>query len=258
MTSISVAVMAHQKRESYVAKLVPRLGVGDDRVVWDRRDDRWETGRRAMMHHDPEADWHMVIQDDALVCRDLIAGLEQALDHVPRETIVSPFIGTVRPARQRIQQIADRARRSRDVSWVILNTLNWGVVVVVPVWTIPDMVAWADYKDVPYYDTRVGQYYWRQLGWPTWYTWPSLVDHRRGPSISGHGESVAHEFIGENASALEWDRSGQVLDYQTTGQKIPAQPRARQSQRTGTPQPRKGWTPQRKQQRITTREGTSS
>lgn len=220
MTRLSVAVMAHQRRSVFVRELINDLGIDRDRVVWDSINDRWDTGRRAMLHHDPDSDWHMVLQDDALVCRDLVAGLEVALDNVPRETIVSPFMGTRRPAKQRMEEITSRARRE-DPSWIVMNVLNWGVGIIVPTASIPGMVAWCDSEDYPNYDKRVGRYYWRVLHWTTWHPWPNLIDHRRGPSLAGHGDSVAYEFIGADRSALDRDWGGSVMDTRGAGRTRP-------------------------------------
>lgn len=230
MATLSVAVMAHEKRADLVPELVDRLGIGDDQVVWDSgNNNRWDTGRRAMLAHDPDADFHMVIQDDAVVCRDLIPGLQAALDHVPPDALVCPYVGTRRPMAERVEAAVEQAEERR-ASWIVMQTLNWGVAIVVPTRTIPDMIAWADKLAIPNYDKRVGQYYWRRLNWPTWHPWPSLVDHRDVPSLSGHGpDRHAHRFAGEDVSALDlpWDGPQvMAIDWLTRG-------RRRQMRRAG-------------------------
>lgn len=211
MATLSVAVMAHQARAHLVPDLVERLGIEDGQVVWDRYEDRWDTGRRAMLAHDPDADWHMVIQDDAVVCRDLIPGLKVALDQVPADALACPYVGTRRPMTERVAAAVERAE-DRDASWIVMQTLNWGVAIIVPTRTIPDMLNWADRLQIPNYDKRVGQYYWRVHNWPTWYTWPSLVDHRDVPSLAGHGpDRHAHRFAGEDVSALDLPWDGEVV-----------------------------------------------
>ena len=84
---LSVAVMAHPKRADLIPALCDSIDA-DVPVVWDERNDRWDTGRRALLAFDPAATHHLVVQDDALVCRDLVAGLQRALPHVPREAPV--------------------------------------------------------------------------------------------------------------------------------------------------------------------------
>lgn len=222
MAKLSVSVMAHHKRAHLVPELVERLGVDADRVTWDRKSDRWETGRRAMLDHDPDADYHMVLQDDAIICRDLIPGLQVALDHVPAEALACPYVGTRRPLTEKVTAAVEQAN-TLNASWIVLQTLNWGVAIIVPTATITDMVTWCDRLKIPNYDKRVGQYYWRVHNWPTWYTWPCLVDHRDVPSLAGHGpDRRAHRFAGEDISALDLHWDGErvmAIDWLTRGRR---------------------------------------
>src|SRR5690606_4281782 len=135
-----------RKREHMVGDLVERLGVDPDRVVWDRTNDRWDTGVRAWQHHDPGADWHLVLQDDALICRDLIPGLEKALERVPVESTVSLYLGN------RGVGLKAAARVPDGVSWVQMPKLIWGVAMCVPTCTIPDMLRWCRSVDLENYD----------------------------------------------------------------------------------------------------------
>jgi hypothetical protein len=205
---LSVAIMADQRRHALVDEMLERI----DRkpaVVWDRHRDRWETGRRAGWAHDPTATHHLVLQDDAIICRDLVAGLEAALEYVPAEAIVSPFIARRRPMPEKVDAAVARARQA-DASFVIMRALNWGVGILAPTEIIPDMIAWCDrVPKYPNYDKRVGQYFIRVPLWPTWCTWPSLVDHNEDtPSLAGHGPGrTAHEFLGTDRSALDIDWS---------------------------------------------------
>jgi hypothetical protein len=213
---MSVAVMAHHRR----AHLVPQLVCALDRyprIVWDRRNDRWDTGRRAWLAADLRADWHLVLQDDALVCADLIAGLESAVAHIPERAIVSAFCGSRRPPRRQFETTLPAnlaACRKAGAAWLAMTHLCWGLAVAAPTWSIPAMVAWADGRDIPEYDTRVGRYY-RSIGWRTYCTVPSLVDHAPVPSlIGGDGHEPnrrALGFAGQDASALDVDwGAGQV------------------------------------------------
>ena len=214
---LSAAVMAHPVREPQVLELLGAL----DREVpvsWDTAGppssdprQRWRNGRRAWEMHDPDADWHMVIQDDALVVPDLLAGLEAALEHVPPEAIVCPYVGTKRPHKARVNA-AVKIATEQGARWLSMRSLNWGVAIVAPVESIDRMLEWCDTQTLMSYDKRIGVYYRDVLGWRTWYPFPSLVDHREGPSICGHSHSgrVAHRM--HTGSALEVDWSGPVLD----------------------------------------------
>ena len=112
---LSASIMAHPARSGEVAELVAAL----DREVpiyWDnegppsgKADRVWRTARGAWELADPAADWHALIQDDALVCRDLLAGLELALEHVPPDAVVSGYLGTGRTVPIRWEALARAA-----------------------------------------------------------------------------------------------------------------------------------------------------
>lgn len=221
--NLSVAVMAHRKREHLIPALLAGLGIGEEHVVWDTTNNRWDTGRRAMAAYDPAADWHMVVQDDVIVCADFIEGMTKALEHVPPERIVQPYVGTRRPLQGYVMEVIAKADEI-GASWLEMRALMWGTVIIVPTWTIDDMLVWCDRRAWPNYDKRVGQYYYAKLAWSTYYTWPSLSDHmdpdRDGePSIVGHGGGrVAHRFAGRETSALSFDWSGPVAQMRGLAQ----------------------------------------
>lgn len=204
---LSVKIMAHKKRAKFVEELVERLGLTEDDVIWDKIQNRWDTGRRAWEAVDQTAEWGAVIQDDAVVCKDFIAGMEKALHYIPRDMVVSPYVGTRRPLAHRVEA-AVRAAKRNDAAWIRMPSLNWGVAIVLPTDIIDGMLPWCDKQGYPNYDRRVGRYAIDVKKMHTICTWPSLVDHRDVPSLVGHGGGrYAHQFIGEDASALDIDWS---------------------------------------------------
>lgn len=199
--SLSIAIMAHPKREMYIPGLQARIG-RPARVTWDRMNDRWDTGRRSLLAYDATKTHHMVIQDDAVVCRDLPAGVESALAEVPPDALLGLYLGRTRawkPVWMRAQRIQPGLR------WVRMAELMWGVGVVVPTRLIDQVVAIGDeLVDIPNYDSRISAACLR-LRLPVYYPWPSLVSHRQTPSlVKGRGwrGRYAYRFIGEHASAL--------------------------------------------------------
>lgn len=213
MATLAASIMAHPVRSDLVAELTAQL----DReipIAWDgegppssNRQRRWRTGRRAWeLAYDAGAEWSAVLQDDVVVCRDLLAGLEVALDHVPDDgKLVQPYVGTKRPQPMLVLKAAKEARRQWNTRWIRMRSLWWGVLIVVPTETVPAMLAWCDERVNMPYDMRVGRYYRDVFGWPTWYTWPSLVDHRRGPSLIVHSDGGRHAFEFHDGSALDID-----------------------------------------------------
>jgi hypothetical protein len=213
---LSASVMAHHAREAEVGQLLAAL----DRAVpvhWDEDDgppngkaDRvWRTARGAWLLADPAADWHAVIQDDAVPCADLLAGLERALEHVPADAVVSPYLGTGRTVPIRWEALA-RAATSAGASWVRTQKLMWGVCIILPVQLIPEMIERADRRAGVPDDMRVAGWA-EKTGREVWYPWPSLVDHRRVPSLTKHraADRVARRW--HTGSALDLGWSGSVI-----------------------------------------------
>lgn len=208
---VSCAIMAHPARSDLVAELTTVLD-RPSTVVWDRRNEEWDTGVRAWQAYDPDADWHLVIQDDSAVCSDLLTGLEEALEHIPAASVVSLYVGNTRPYQNRIVRIVDDANR-QAAAWIRMKALIWGPAIAAPVSTIDRMLEWCEDNHVPNYDNRLARYYEQVLRWPAYFTWPSLVDHRQVPSLLEHdvrGKRHAHKFLGAEASALDVDWSGPV------------------------------------------------
>ncbi|MFW6091097.1 MAG: hypothetical protein ACODAF_04430 [Actinomycetota bacterium] len=208
---LSAAVMAHPARRPQVEQLLDRLD-RDVPVAWARNArpstrprDRWDTGRRAWQAHDPAADWHLVLQDDALPVPDLLAGLEAALPALPPRSICSPYFGVPGAEHERMLRALQRAEE-RPGPWLRERAMHWGVAIAAPVESIPDMLAWCARNAVAPkpYDTRLMLFY-RKRRYPCFFTWPSLVSHGDAPSLLGHRDGRrAHTFTGE--SALAWAR----------------------------------------------------
>lgn len=221
MATVSMKIMAHPTRSEEAHLLAEKTKLSYDDIVWDEKNERWDTGKRAWQAIDLDADWGVVVQDDAIPCLDLLAGLEEALDHVPEETVVSGYVGTLRPMPGYIKQAGDSATTT-GATWIQTDSLNWGVLIGLPTHAIEPMLAKCDTDHRwPNYDKRIGVYYRDALEWPTWNTWPSLVDHPPDGSIVNHGSGrVARNFIGEDVSALDVKWNGQAATAR--GSKHPA------------------------------------
>lgn len=209
--SLSIAIMAHPKRESYIPSLRAKIG-RPVRVTWDQINDRWDTGRRSLLAYDSSRSHHMVIQDDAVLCRDLPAGVEQALRFTPRDSIMGLYLGRTKawkPVWARAQRIQPNLR------WVRMQELMWGVGVVVPTRLIDEIVEIGDsLPEIPNYDSRISAACMK-MGIPIWYPWPSMVSHRQSPSlVEGRGwrGRYAYRFLGENVSALRYSWNGPAVD----------------------------------------------
>lgn len=204
---LSIAVMAHPQRTQFVNDLVSKID-HPTTVVWDRRNDRWDTGARSLMAFDPGATHHLVIQDDAIVCKDLSAGLTNALSlwpHLP----LSLYLGRQRPHANLFTSLVRRAQET-GTSLIAMRALCWGVALCFPTVLIPEMVEWGNVNTQwANYDMRLGKYLETRMI-PTLYTFPSLVNHRNqaeSPSlIPGRtgANRVAYSFHRESALRIDW------------------------------------------------------
>lgn len=215
---LSCSIMAHPDRAGHVDELRRALGTrrGMTPVAWDdegppsgNTDRGWRTARRGWELADPDADWHLLLQDDAVPCADLLVGLEQALKYVPADAVVSAYLGGGGAIGPRWGPIAASADQ-RGASWVISHKLMWGVAIILPVKLIPEMVERANRSTGTPDDMRV-------CGWAekrhaeVWYTWPSLVDHRDVPSLTKHRAKDRRAWRFHGGSALKLDWAGPVV-----------------------------------------------
>lgn len=206
---ISTAIMAHPVRRAFVNDLLVELP--DATVVWDEINDRWDTGRRAVLAYDPAAEWHVVVQDDAILCENFVAGVEHALAAVPAGNPVSFYTGKTRPYKSAIKRAVLEAT-ANEKRWLSMRGPLWGVAVALPIARIEEMVAECDGWKIPNYDMRMAEWFsLRHVD--CWYSIPSLVDHRVGvenPSlVPGRGAAparTAHRFIqGLDPTHIDWN-----------------------------------------------------
>lgn len=195
---ISVAIMAHKKRAEWVPGLQEQLG--DCEVVWDRHNDRHETGLRSIQAYDPEASHHLIVQDDAVLCRDFRAGVERLID-LTGEHPVGLYMGNVGPQAATLRAMID----TLTPRFVEGQGPHWGVAILLPTAHVPALADWYERQNIPNYDRRISRWY-DQEKIRCWYSAPSLVQHRAdNPSLvqGRNGGRQAAWFIGEDESALE-------------------------------------------------------
>lgn len=178
---ISTVIMAHVARTPHANKLAHDLNATislDDGALGENTN-----GDRAWSMVDKRAEWGLVVQDDALPVDGLTEKLEVALKSAP-ETLVSLYVGTIRPRWQAVNEATQEAD-ANGYAWLRANALLWGVAVAMPTSLIDETLEQCrGIKNVAY-DQRLGlPFRWRQK--QIYYLWPSLVDHADGKSLVGH------------------------------------------------------------------------
>lgn len=213
--NITVAVMAHPKRKKYaeaLAKQLKKYPFMDVTISYDGVDahthqDEWNNGCRALMAGWERGDWHVVVQDDAILTPNFYENIEGAIGSVPTRSLISLYTGKPRPLGSRVQRAVDKVN---DETWLSYWLLMWGVGILLPSSHIKPLIEFVNDRTEPY-DTRIGIFYQRNM-LPVYYTMPSLVDHNDNiGSLLDHGKAegarVAHRVA---TGRIAWNK--QVID----------------------------------------------
>lgn len=190
---ISIAIMGHPKRDQQIQDLLTQIvwmRFCATTVALDTENSEWHTGKRALQAGIGVGDWHVVIQDDAIMTTNFYENLEGAIKALDQKTLISLYTGTSRPLPGRVKAAIDAAP---DGSWLRHHQLFWGVGIVIPSDHIRLMLDFVENIDLQY-DNKIGEFYCRQ-GLPVYYTVPSLVDHNDelDTLLPGHGRHISDE-----------------------------------------------------------------
>lgn len=187
---MSISIMAHPKRKEWVEELQAQLG-GVVPVSYDTGFGIIENCKRAWESHNRHARYHLVLQDDAILCRDFRKRAEAVIGHVMASSGGLPisFYAGSRP------YLLPRLRKAEKTK-VMFGPLWWGVAVCLPVCHVRPMLRLYSSLSAAQDDSRI-RHYLSRVGLKVWYPIPSLVNHRKGKSLVGDpGEArVAYKFI---------------------------------------------------------------
>lgn len=204
---ISATVMAHPKRRiqaEYLASILRYYPFVNVSVVYDEQSNEWHTGKRSLEAGIGKGDWHVVIQDDAILTPYFYENIEGAILALKEKSLISLYTGTARPLGGRVKQAVKNAP---DGSWIVFRQLLWGVGIVLPSDHIEPLLEFVKGIELQY-DNKIGEFYCRN-GLSVYYCVPSLVDHDDSLDslIAGHGRDinqdprVAHKLA---TGRVEW------------------------------------------------------
>lgn len=192
---ITATVMAHPKRKAAAEALYKQLlqyPFYTTSITWDQKNEEWDTGKRALQAGlaSGGGEWHVVIQDDAILTPAFYQNIEQMIYSLGKQTLISLYTGTSRPLPGRVKAGVDR---SADGEWLRHHQLFWGVGIVIPTSHIEPMLEFVEDIELQY-DNKIGEFYCRQ-GLPVYYCIPSLVDHDDDTDtlLDGHGRHISPE-----------------------------------------------------------------
>jgi len=213
VTTLSVSIMGHPSRAERIEALQARLGKRVPVSMDTGGEGAWRVGRRAWSSAG-EADYHVVLQDDVLVCEDFIASAEQALWSVRHALVADHRASTLPVCFYANRKVVTTAREGGS-SWALIPDGLWGQAICLPTHLVGGMLLWCDENtrdDFYSYDARITLWALSE-GLPALVTVPSLVEHDEpSGSLMGHNNKkrVARWFIGEDVSGLPVDWSAGV------------------------------------------------
>jgi hypothetical protein len=142
-------------------------------------DNEWLNGCNALSSgRYQDSDWHIVLQDDAVISDSFYENALKALRTTPERSLVSFYLGTSVPKKQAVERSLKRAENAK-ASWLTYDTLLWGVCIAVPSGIIGEMIDDIEADPKTYnqpYDFRIGNWCKRH-NVPVYYSVPSIVDH---------------------------------------------------------------------------------
>lgn len=198
--------MAHPKRKVQAESLYKQLantGFSDLHIIWDEVNEEWHTGKRALQGGAIlGSDYHVVIQDDAILTPHFFENIESAIRALPKKSLISLYTGKPRPLGERVSAAIEKATHG---DFLESFQLFWGVGLVIPSDHIDPMLEFVENVELPY-DNRVGEFYC-QNGLPVYYTYPSLVDHDDDTSsLLGHGVAAVRKAYETATGPVKWTR----------------------------------------------------
>lgn len=202
---LSVSIMSHPKRTQEAKALyakVKKMPFTSLALVFDDGKGEWDTGKRALeIAASTKSDYSLVLQDDAIIGKNFYTNLINAIQNIPEKTILSLYLGRVRPHMLSVRRAFDRATETNS-SYISYSTLMWGVGICLPTKDVYSMLKHVERYPNELYDTRIGRYYLDQYK-KVYYLTNSIVDHNDSlPSLAGHDHPnteprVAHHFTDE-------------------------------------------------------------
>lgn len=161
--------MMHPKRKEYLPYLISKLGGWP--VAMDEGCGLLQNCKNAWLKYDINADYHVVIQDDCIVCDHFydraVAYLEKA-NGLP----VSFFYSQ--------SKFYNRFKKERaETGAIVKKALYGGLAICLPTKLIPEMLEFYDKQTIPFDDHRIGKFLMSK-NLNIYNPFPSLIDHRQG------------------------------------------------------------------------------
>lgn len=198
---LSLAIMTHPSRTAQLESLKEQIGdqIEYNVFVDDQNLGLWENAKRAWKAYDPEADYHMVLQDDVILSKNFFSVVRRILPGVFTGDSIS-FCDSL-PSEMAIAENA-------GYHWVTSTKVRHGQCLVQPISQINDFVHFSDWFVRPDYDHddgRLEMFLYKHKR-AMWHSIPSLVEHDDHGSVGGElseelGPYIGYKFIGKDSEA---------------------------------------------------------
>lgn len=176
--------MAHPSRAQYFPYLSEKLDIPVSEFCIDQQNNLLENSKASWRKHDPEADFHVVVQDDSILCDDFREKATQFITDQERRRIDEG-----RPAQG--YNFFLKLDRNGTPLWpkngaYYDNVTRAGIAICLPVSHIKPMLVEFDRQHSRHDDDRISEYC-KRAGVKILFPVPSLVDHRiDGPSLANN------------------------------------------------------------------------
>lgn len=166
---LSISIMAHPEREQYFDYFKKLLG--DVPFAIDTGCGLLENCKNAWKLHDPSADYHLVLQDDAILCENFRARALEVLEKADGLPVSFIYINPI--------PFIKGAKLIYEQGYIKQAGLSGGVALCLPVALISRMLSHYDTLRLPHDDHRIGNFLITNAI-PIYSPIPSLIDHRVG------------------------------------------------------------------------------
>lgn len=188
---LSISIMAHPSRLSLLPYLHERLGDCPESI--DNGSGLWENAKRAWKMYDPSANYHAVIQDDAIICNNFMERASQVIKRSQEVFNNSPHF--INFYYDKILAPTNMVEEIIKQGYITRSKVCWAVAICMPTNLIDEMITFCDLKNIPQDDERITDFM-KSKGLRCYFPIPSLVDHRpESVSLVGNsGERKAWRF----------------------------------------------------------------
>lgn len=165
---LSISIMAHPKRAEYIPYLKSKLG--DVPVAMDDGCGLLENCKRAWEMRDKNADYHVVIQDDCIICENFRERAEEVIKKANGQAVSffysqSKFFNKFR-------------KEAEETGAICKKALYGGLAICLPTKLIPEMLEHYEKQKIPFDDHRINVFLMSK-NISIYSPIPCLVDHRK-------------------------------------------------------------------------------